>query len=88
MRNAHYIHDSLKQFGLTVYGGQHSPYLWVSTPDGEDSWSFFHRLLNDANVVVTPGEGFGQHGEGFIRITSFGTWEDSLEAMERIKKVL
>ena len=87
MRNAHYFHDCLEQLGLTVYGGQNAPYLWVSTPDGEDSWSFFRRLLTDAHVVVTPGEGFGPHGEGYIRITSFGTWEDSLEAMERIKKL-
>lgn len=88
MKNAQLIRKSLAFLGLTVYGGEHSPYIWVSTPDGEDSWGFFHRLLTDANVVVTPGEGFGQHGEGYIRITAFGTWENSLAAMERIKKMI
>ncbi|MBO7569444.1 MAG: LL-diaminopimelate aminotransferase [Bacteroidaceae bacterium] len=88
MKNAQLIHESLAFYGLTVYGGEHSPYIWVSTPDGEDSWHFFHRLLTDANVVVTPGEGFGTHGEGYVRITAFGTWENSLEAMERIKRII
>ena len=88
MKNAQLIRQSLALFGLTVYGGEHSPYIWVSTPDGEDSWHFFHRLLHEANVVVTPGEGFGTHGEGYVRITAFGTWENSLEAMERMKKIL
>ena len=88
MKNAQLIRESLAFLGLTVYGGEHSPYIWVSTPDGEDSWHFFHRLLTDANVVVTPGEGFGTHGEGYVRITAFGTWDNSLEAMERIKKIL
>ena len=88
MKNAQLIRESLAFLGLTVYGGEHSPYIWVSTPDGEDSWHFFHRLLTDANVVVTPGEGFGHHGEGYVRITAFGTWENSLAAMERIKKMI
>jgi LL-diaminopimelate aminotransferase len=88
MKNAQLIRESLAFLGLTVYGGEHSPYIWVSTPDGEDSWHFFHRFLTDANVVVTPGEGFGHHGEGYVRITAFGTWENSLAAMERIKKMI
>ena len=88
MKNAQLIRESLAFLGLTVYGGEHSPYIWVSTPDGEDSWHFFHRLLTDANVVVTPGEGFGHHGEGYVRITAFGTWENSLAAMERIKMMI
>ena len=88
MKNAQLIRESLAFLGLTVYGGEHSPYIWVSTPDGEDSWHFFHRLLTDANVVVTPGEGFGHHGEGHVRITAFGTWENSLAAMERIKGMI
>ena len=86
--NAAYIRQSLADMGLTVYGGQHSPYIWVSTPEGEDSWHFFHRLLNDANVVVTPGEGFGTHGEGYVRITAFGTADDSRAAVARIKKIV
>lgn len=88
MENARIIRESLSSFGLKVFGGQHSPYIWVSTPKGEDSWSFFDRLLHDANVVTTPGEGFGNNGEGFVRITAFGTKEDSVEAMARIKKML
>ena len=88
MKNAQLIRESLAFLGLTVYGGEHSPYIWVSTPDGENSWHFFHRLLTDANVVVTPGEGFGHHGEGYVRITAFGTWENSLAAMERIKGMI
>ena len=88
MKNAQLIRESLAFLGLTVYGGEHSPYIWVSNSDGEDSWHFFHRLLTDANVVVTPGEGFGHHGEGYVRITAFGTWENSLAAMERIKKMI
>ena len=88
MKNAQLIRESLAFLGLTVYGGEHSPYIWVSTPYGEDSWHFFHRLLTDANVVVTPGEGFGHHGEGYVRITAFGTWENSLAAMERIKGMI
>lgn len=88
MNNAKIIRDSLSSYGLTVYGGQHSPYIWVSTPNGESSWSFFDRLLHEANVVTTPGEGFGKNGEGYIRITAFGTKENSIEAMERIKKMI
>ena len=88
MSNAAFIRSSLADMGLTVYGGEHSPYIWVSTPDGEDSWHFFRRLLTDAHVVVTPGEGFGSHGEGYVRITAFGTCDDSHEAIERIRKIV
>jgi LL-diaminopimelate aminotransferase len=88
LENARIIRESLGDCGLKVYGGEHSPYIWVSTPDGEDSWSFFDRLLHQANVVTTPGEGFGKNGEGYVRITAFGTKEDSIEAMARIKKML
>jgi LL-diaminopimelate aminotransferase len=88
MSNAAFIRSSLADMGLTVYGGEHSPYIWVSTPDGEDSWHFFRRLLTDAHVVVTPGEGFGSHGEGYVRITAFGTRDDSHAAIERIRKTV
>lgn len=88
MSNAAFIRSSLADMGLTVYGGEHSPYIWVSTPDGEDSWHFFRRLLTDAHVVVTPGEGFGSHGEGYVRITAFGTRDDSHAAIERIRKIV
>ena len=88
MSNAAFIRSSLADMGLTVYGGEHSPYIWVSTPDGEDSWHFFRRLLTDAHVVVTPGEGFGSHGEGYARITAFGTCDNSHAAIERIRKIV
>ena len=88
MSNAAFIRSSLADMGLTVYGGEHSPYIWVSTPNGEDSWHFFRRLLTDAHVVVTPGEGFGSHGEGYVRITAFGTCDDSHAAIERIRKIV
>ena len=88
MSNAAFIRSSLADMGLTVYGGEHSPYIWVSTPDGEDSWHFFRRLLTDAHIVVTPGEGFGSHGEGYVRITAFGTCDDSHAAIERIRKIV
>lgn len=88
MHNAQFIRQSLADYGLTVYGGCHSPYIWVKTPDGEDSWGFFHRLLTQAHVVTTPGEGFGARGEGYVRITAFGTQENSHEAMERIRRIL
>ena len=88
MSNAAFIRSSLADMELTVYGGEHSPYIWVSTPDGEDSWHFFRRLLTDAHVVVTPGEGFGSHGEGYVRITAFGTCDDSHAAIERIRKIV
>ena len=88
MSNAAFIRSSLADMGLTVYGGEHSPYIWVSTPDGEDSWHFFRRMLTDAHVVVTPGEGFGSHGEGYVRITAFGTCDDSHAAIERIRKIV
>lgn len=78
----------LTTFGLKVYGGVNSPYLWVKIPKGETSWSFFEKLLSEAALVTTPGVGFGSCGEGFIRITAFGEQDDTVEAMNRIKKVL
>ena len=80
--------NSLETFGLTVYGGVNSPYLWVKIPEGETSWSFFDRLLNQAALVTTPGVGFGPSGEGFVRLTAFGSHEDATEAMQRIKSLL
>ncbi len=86
--NAILMKSSLEAFGLTVYGGVNSPYLWVKIPAGETSWSFFDKLLNNAALVTTPGVGFGPSGEGFIRLTAFGSHEDAKEAMERIKSML
>ena len=67
-------------------GGKNSPYIWMQCPDGMDSWTFFDDLLHRAQVVGTPGAGFGKNGEGFFRLTAFGTPEAAREAMERIKR--
>ena len=84
MENARTIRDGLKEMGYTVYGGVNSPYIWLKTIDGMSSWEFFDYLLNQANVVGTPGSGFGPSGEGFFRLTAFGTHENSKAALERI----
>lgn len=83
--NAKILREGLADLGFTVYGGVHSPYVWLSTPKGMTSWEFFDALLDRAQVVGTPGSGFGPCGEGYFRITSFGTQENSLRALERIK---
>ena len=88
MENARILRKSLTELGLTVYGGENAPYLWVKTPADTPSWKFFENMLNGAQVVCTPGVGFGLAGEGFIRITSFGDRNDCIEAMARIKKWL
>jgi LL-diaminopimelate aminotransferase len=87
MKNAAIIRESLIEIGLQVYGGINSPYIWVKTPEGMDSWGFFDLLLNEANVVGTPGVGFGPSGEGYFRITAFNTLENTKEAMSRISKL-
>lgn len=87
MENAKIIRESLTDIGLEVYGGISSPYIWVKTPKNMDSWDFFDILLNDANVVGTPGSGFGPSGEGYLRLTAFNTLENTKEAMDRISKL-
>ncbi len=87
-RNAAVIFNGLKNAGLTVSGGVNSPYIWCRTPEGMGSWEFFDKLLEQANVVTTPGAGFGPSGEGYIRLTAFGDAAATEEAVERIKKVL
>ena len=87
MKNAHYIRDSLKSFGYEVSGGVNSPYIWLRTPENMTSWEFFDHLLEKANVIGTPGSGFGPTGEHYFRLTAFGTYENSVEAMERIRKL-
>ncbi len=87
MKNAHYIRDSLKSFGYEVSGGVNSPYIWLRTPENMTSWEFFDHLLEKANVIGTPGSGFGPAGEHYFRLTAFGTYENSVEAMERIRKL-
>ncbi len=82
--NAKYIKQELEKVGFTVYGGEHSPYIWLKTPNGMKSWEFFDKLLNEAAVVGTPGVGFGECGEGFFRLTAFSSKEDTIEAVKRI----
>jgi LL-diaminopimelate aminotransferase len=85
MRNAHTVHAALTDRGYTVSGGINAPYVWMKTPDGMSSWDFFDFLLEKANVVGTPGSGFGPSGEGYFRMSAFGTYENTLEALERMK---
>lgn len=85
MTNAHIIRDGLKAAGFTVYGATNSPYAWIETPKGMKSWELFDLLLEKANVVTTPGSGFGPHGEGYLRLTAFGTRENTEEAVKRIQ---
>jgi LL-diaminopimelate aminotransferase len=88
MENARTIRDGLVGAGLTVYGGSNAPYIWVRTPAGLSSWDFFDRLLAAAHVVGMPGSGFGPSGEGYFRLTAFGSHQDTEEAVERIKSRL
>ena len=87
-RNAQVIREGLTKAGLTVSGGVNAPYIWVKTPEGMGSWEFFDLLLEKANVVTTPGAGFGPSGEGYIRVTAFGDAQATQEAVERIVSVL
>ncbi len=87
MKNASYIYNGLKEAGYTVSGGVNAPYIWLKTPDGMTSWEFFDYLLERANVVGTPGSGFGPSGEGYFRLTAFGTYENTIEAVERIRNL-
>ena len=85
LENASIIKEGLANAGFKVYGGKNSPYIWLKTPNDMKSWDFFDLLLEKANVVGTPGSGFGSCGEHFFRLTAFGTKENSIEAIERIK---
>lgn len=87
MKNAKVIYEGLKAAGYTVSGGVNSPYIWLKTPGDMSSWEFFDYLLEKANVVGTPGAGFGPSGEGYFRLTAFGSYESTVEAVERIKKI-
>ncbi|MBQ3905623.1 MAG: LL-diaminopimelate aminotransferase [Lachnospiraceae bacterium] len=85
MKNAKYIYDGLKAAGYTVSGGVNAPYIWMRTPGNMTSWEFFDYLLEKANVVGTPGSGFGPSGEHYFRVNAFGSYENTVEAIERIK---
>ena len=84
--NAKIIKDGLEKAGFEVYGAINSPYIWLKVPEGMNSWKFFDKLLEEVNIVGTPGSGFGPHGEGYFRLTAFGTKENTIKAIERIKK--
>ena len=84
MGNARMMREALTALGLKVYGGENAPYLWVKTPGGTPGWKFFEQMLYGAQVVCTPGVGFGPSGEGFVRLTSFGDRDDCAEALRRI----
>ena len=85
--NAKLISDTLKECGIWHVGGKHSPYIWLKCPNNMKSWEFFDYLLNNAQVVGTPGAGFGKNGEGYFRLTSFGSKENTIEAMERFRNL-
>ncbi|MDH6533625.1 LL-diaminopimelate aminotransferase [Parabacteroides sp. 52] len=86
MENAHIIKKTLEELGLTVYGGVNAPYIWAKTPENVSSWHFFDKMLKEVEIITTPGVGFGENGEGFIRLTAFGQKAATLEAMDRLKK--
>ena len=87
MQNAKVIYEGLKNAGYSVSGGINAPYVWLKTPDKMTSWEFFDKLLHEANVVGTPGSGFGAHGEGYFRLSAFGSHENTIKSLERITKM-
>ena len=87
MKNAELIRTGLQDAGYTVYGGKNAPYIWLKTPDQMTSWEFFDHLLTEVNIVGTPGSGFGPSGEHFFRLTAFGSYENTVRAIDRIKKM-
>ncbi|ONI41265.1 LL-diaminopimelate aminotransferase [Candidatus Epulonipiscium fishelsonii] len=87
LENAKIIRKTFKELGFWFVGGDNSPYIWLKCPDNMDSWSFFDKMLTEANIVGTPGAGFGTAGEGYFRISAFGARENVIEAMDRIKKL-
>jgi LL-diaminopimelate aminotransferase len=87
MKNAAVIRKSLTKLGYKVYGGINAPYIWLKTPNNLSSWDFFDLLLNKAHLVGTPGSGFGPSGEGYLRLTAFGSPDDVKEAMQRFAPI-
>lgn len=87
LENARYIYNGLKEAGFEVYGGVNAPYIWLRTPNNMTSWEFFDYLLEKVNVVGTPGSGFGPHGEHYFRLTAFGSRENTIAAVDRIRKL-
>ena len=87
-KNAEIIASCLDRLGIWYTGGKHSPYIWLKCPNDMKSWEFFDLLLERANVVGTPGSGFGKNGEGYFRLTAFGTEENTREACRRLEALL
>jgi len=87
MANASLLRTACQEAGLTVYGGENAPYVWVACPEGVTSWDMFDKMLNDASVVITPGSGFGAAGEGFFRISAFNSKANVEEVCRRIKEI-
>lgn len=87
MKNAKIIREGLIDAGYSVYGGMNAPYIWLKVPENMTSWEFFDKLLEEKNIVGTPGSGFGPSGEGYFRLTAFGSYENTIEAMNRIKNI-
>lgn len=87
-KNAKLITDTMTELGIKFTGGINSPYIWLKCPNNMGSWEFFDYLLNEINVVGTPGEGFGENGKGWFRLTAFGDYENTVEAMNRLKNLL
>ncbi|HHW48134.1 MAG TPA: LL-diaminopimelate aminotransferase [Clostridiaceae bacterium] len=85
MTNAKIIREGLESIGIQVFGGVNAPYIWLKTPNGMDSWAFFDKLLEEAHIIGTPGVGFGPSGQGYFRLTAFGSRENAEEAVERFK---
>ena len=85
LKNANIIKSGLNEAGFNAYGAVNSPYIWLKVPSGQNSWQFFDELLEKANVVGLPGSGFGPSGEGYFRLTGFGDYEQTIEAIDRIK---
>ena len=86
--NARILAEAMDELGIWYTGGKNSPYIWLKCPNGMESWEFFDYLLENANVVGTPGAGFGENGKNFFRLTAFGDRENTIEAVARIKKLL
>ncbi len=86
-QNARLIADTLRKKDILFFGGVHSPYIWFECPNNMESWEFFDYLLNHAQIVGTPGAGFGENGSRYFRLTAFGTHENTREAMERFEKL-
>ena len=88
MANVGLLREGLQQAGLTVYGGEHAPYVWLKTPGGTSSWDFFDLLLEKSHLVGTPGSGFGASGEGYFRLSAFNSRANVEAALERVRNVL